>query len=303
MGKKALLNLYETSDRIPFDRGSKIVIISDIHRGDGSYADSLIGNKSIYVAALNYYFKEKYTLIEAGDGDELWKNKCYRDIAYSYKDIFKSLNKFNKDKRLYLIYGNHDGKKSSREFLEKQKKKLRKIGVNFGEDLIYLIDNIKFKEGLVLRYLPMGKEIMVTHGHQLDVMNYEFASISKFLVRHVWRFMEGIAGFKSPTSPANNYKKGGIIDIKLEEWAKENKKLLICGHTHRSRFPSSGEGLYFNDGCCVLPYSISSIEINSGLIALVKWSIAVRDDNSLYIKRNIIGGPERIEEYLKYVED
>lgn len=61
--------------------------------------------------------------------------------------------------------------------------------------------------------------------------------------------------------------------------------------------------MYFNDGCCVLPYSISTIEINSGLIALVKWIIDVRDDNTLYIRRNILGGPERVEEYLKYVEE
>ena len=37
--------------------------------------------------------KNGYTLIEAGDGDELWKNKGFMDIAYNYKGIFKMLNK------------------------------------------------------------------------------------------------------------------------------------------------------------------------------------------------------------------
>lgn len=302
MGVRDLEKVYMNSDRIPFDRESKIVVISDVHRGDGSYADSLIGNKSIYIAALNYYFKENYILIEAGDGDELWKNKSFRDIAYSYKDTFKILNKFNNDKRLFLIYGNHDGKKKSKDFLEKQKRKLKKFDKYFGDDFIYLIDNIKFREGIVLTHDATKKEILITHGHQLDFMNYELASVSKFLVRYVWRFMEGVGGFKAPTSPANNYKKGGNIDEKLEEWSQEHKKCLICGHTHKSRFPRVGEGIYFNDGCCVLPYSISTIEISSGLIALVTWTIGVRTDNTLYIKRNIIGGPERIDDYLKYVE-
>ena len=296
MTPNKLLKLYNISDRIPFDRESKIVVISDVHRGDGSYADSLISNKNIYVAALNYYYKEGYTLIEAGDGDELWKNKCYRDV-------FQILNKFNKHGRLHMLYGNHDGKKASKEYLEKQKRKLHKIDRAFGEDLIYLLDKIKFKESIVLRHEPSKKEIFITHGHQLDFMNYEFAPVSKFLVRHLWRYMEGIAGFKAPTSPANNYKKGGKVDKKLAEWSKEYNKFIICGHTHESRFPKLGKGLYFNDGCCVLPYSISTIEISSGLIALVKWIIDVRDDNTLYIRRNILGGPERVDEYLKYVKE
>lgn len=303
MGEGALSRIIKNGQRIPFDNESKIVVISDMHRGDGSYADSLIGNKNIYTAALNYYFKEKYILIEAGDGDELWKNKCFRDIAYSYKSIFKILNKFNKDKRLFMIYGNHDNKKRSSEFLRKQIIKFKRIDTKFGEDFVYLIENIKFKEGLVLRYLPNNKEILITHGHQLDPMNYEFARVSKFLVRYIWRIMEGVAGFKAPTSPANNYKRGGKIDEKLEEWANRNKRLLICGHTHKSRFPKVGESLYFNDGCCVLPYSISAIEISNGLIALVTWTIGVREDNTLYIKRNIIGGPEPLEEYFKYAEN
>ena len=91
MSNKKLMKVYENAPIIPFDKDSKIVIISDVHRGDGSYSDSLIGNKNIYLAALNYYYRENYTLIEAGDGDELWKNKGFRDIAYNYKSEFKIL--------------------------------------------------------------------------------------------------------------------------------------------------------------------------------------------------------------------
>ena len=38
MTPNKLLKLYNISGRIPFDRESKIVVISDVHRGDGSYA-------------------------------------------------------------------------------------------------------------------------------------------------------------------------------------------------------------------------------------------------------------------------
>ena len=299
MSYKKLLRLYKNSSILPFGREEKIVILSDIHRGDGSYSDSLIGNKNIYLSALNYYYKEGYTLIEAGDGDELWKNKSFIDIAYNHKDIFKVLNKFNNKKRLHLLYGNHDSKKASKDFLLKQKKKLLKIDENFGKDFIYLLDNIIYKESLILKYLPLDKNIFIFHGHQLDFMNYEFSFLSKFLVRHIWEYLEG-TGFKAPTSPANNYKKGGKVDKRLEEWSLKNNLLIICGHTHKSRFPKANEGSYFNDGCCVLPYSISTIEINLGLISLVKWSIEPKEkDNVLYIKRSFLGGPEKLDEYLK----
>ena len=66
---------------IEFNDSSKIVLISDVHRGNGGYADSLRQNRNIYRAALGFYYENGYTLIELGDGDELWKNKDCLDIA------------------------------------------------------------------------------------------------------------------------------------------------------------------------------------------------------------------------------
>lgn len=295
--KDSLIKLYNSCERVKIDGNSKIVIMSDVHRGDGSYSDSFIDNRNVYYAALLYYYKEGYTLVEAGDGDELWKNKSFRDIAYNYKGVFKLMKRFNKEKRLHLLYGNHDEKKSSKEFIDKEVSYLNCMGI--GEDFVKFVKDVEYKEGIVLNYTPLNKDIFITHGHQVDFMNYELCMISKFLVRYFWRFLEGVAGFKAPTSPANNYKKGGVIDDKLEAWAKKNNKFIICGHTHKSRFPKAKEGSYFNDGCCVLPYSISTIEINLGLISLVKWSIEPKEDNVLYIRRTFLGGPEKLDEYLK----
>lgn len=301
MGKKALSDLLAKSDRVEIDDSSKIVIISDVHRGDGTYSDSLISNRNIYFAALRYYFDEGFTLIEAGDGDELWKNKNYIDIAYNYKGVFKMLNKFKMDNRLYMLYGNHDRCKCSKEFISKQIKKLKKVEEGFGSDFITLTENIEYKEGLVLKYMPENKEIFIFHGHQVDFWNYEFAFFSRFLVRYFWRFMEGIGGFKAPTSPASSYKKDGNMNKQLEEWASVNNKCIICGHTHKSRFKKPGEGLYFNDGCCVLPYSMTSIEISNGIISLVKWSTYIREDNSLYIVRNLVSESQKLQDYFNYI--
>ncbi|KFX59010.1 serine/threonine protein phosphatase [Clostridium botulinum] len=302
MNSKFIKRISKDSPVLEFDKNSKIVLISDMHRGDGGNADSLRPNKNIYKAALGYYLKDDFNLIEIGDGDELWKNKNCIDIAYNYDDIFKILNKFNANKRLYLLYGNHDMVKAKPNFIPKQEKLLAQIGYNFGKELVKLYNNIQFHEGLVLRYTPMNKDILVFHGHQVDFMNCELWKISRFLVRYVWRILEGFAGFKVPVSPANNYGKGSKIDEILERTARKEKRMLICGHTHHDVFPEAGKGLYFNDGCCVFPSTITTIEIVNGEIYLIKWSVEVDEKNSLYIKRSIIGGPEKIGKYLDYAK-
>ncbi len=303
MGKRELKNILNNGKTIEVDLNSKLVFISDIHRGDGGSADSLIGNKNIYLAALRYYYREEYTLIEVGDGDELWKNKNCVDIAYNYRDVFSIYNKFNNNDRLYMIYGNHDKMKKTKDFKNFHERKFKRFGENFGEEFLNLINNLEFYNGLVLKFNPSNKKGIVIHGHQLDFMNDELSKFTRFLVRYFWRFLEGVAGFKAPNSPANNYKKGNKIDEKLDRFAKENKILLIAGHTHRARFPKVNEGIYFNDGSCVLPYSITSLEINKGLISLVKWSIEVSKENNLCIRRSFLAGPEKIEAYLKFVDD
>lgn len=300
--KDFIKRISETGKVIEFNQDSKIVIISDCHRGDGGYADSLRQNKNIYKASLGFYLRNGYTLIELGDGDELWKNKNCLDIAYNYKDIFKIMGKFYEDDRLCLVYGNHDIIKANPGFIRKQERSCDKIGYGFGKEMLHLYSKIKFYEGVVLRYAPLNKDILAFHGHQVDFMNCELWKVSRFLVRYVWRFLEGVAGFKAPTSPANNYNKGSKVDVSLEKLAREEKRMLICGHTHNDIFPEVGKGLYFNDGCCVFPSSTTCIEITKGEISLIKWKIEVDEKNSLYIKRSVIGGPEKIEKYLDYAK-
>lgn len=300
--KNFIKRMLKEGKMIPFDNSSKIVFISDVHRGDGGYADSLRQNRNIYKAALGFYYQNGYTLIELGDGDELWKNKDCLDIAYNYKDIFTILYNFHLDNRLYLVFGNHDIVKSNPEFIRNQEKLFDNMGHGFGREMISLYSSINFYEAVVLRYIPLNEDIIAFHGHQVDLINCDMWRVSRFLVRYVWRFMEGVAGFKSPTSPANNYDKGSKIDYILERIARKEKKIIICGHTHNDIFPQPEEGLYFNDGCCVFPSAITCIELTNGEISLVKWEIEVDKYDVLYINRRITGGPEKIQRYLNYLK-
>ena len=62
MSVKELENIYENGFTLDFDDDSKIVFISDVHRGDGTYSDSFLPNRNIYITALKYYLKNDYKL-------------------------------------------------------------------------------------------------------------------------------------------------------------------------------------------------------------------------------------------------
>ena len=49
MSVKELENIYENGFTLDFDDDSKIVFISDVHRGDGTYSDSFLPNRNIYI--------------------------------------------------------------------------------------------------------------------------------------------------------------------------------------------------------------------------------------------------------------
>ncbi|MBU3102789.1 metallophosphoesterase [Clostridium gasigenes] len=303
MSIKKLEYLYNNSKEIKFDNKDKIVFISDVHRGDGTFFDALLSNRNIYKTALGYYFRQGFTYVEVGDGDELWKNKNFKDIAYAYENVFKILNKFKDKNRLYIIYGNHDIIKKRESFYSSQYRSLRKCGSAYGENFLKFIKDIEFYEALTFKYEEVSEKFLVTHGNQGDFMNSTGWIINRFLVRYVWKFLNGIAGFKDPTSLAKSNTKGNKIDRQLKAWAKSNSKMLLCGHTHNSRFPKKNEPPYFNDGCCVLPDSMTSIEIENGEISLIKWSVEAQDTGILWVRRKVIGGPEKIDDYLLWVRN
>jgi len=285
---------FQSAEEIPIDDSSKMILMSDVHRGDGSWADDFSGNENLYFAALTHYYKEQYTYIELGDGDELWKYKNMSDIVPVHKDTFSLLQKFYNEGRVYFIYGNHDMVKSNDHFVQKC---FNRYYDAEEKRHVPLFENVKFREGLVLRYKDSERKILLIHGHQGSILDYTFWGLRRFLVRYVWKKLE-LFGFKDPTSTAKNYHKKDSIEQNLTEWVNQEKHMLIAGHTHRPMFPDAGKPLYFNDGSCVHPRSITGIEIAEGNITLVKWNVKTKDDGTLYIGREVLAGPRDLKEYL-----
>ena len=57
--------------------------------------------------------------------------------------------------------------------------------------------------------------------------------------------------------------------------------------------------MYFNDGSCIHPRCITAIEIEGGCISLVKWSVMTRKDRTMYVEREILEGPAKLEDYFE----
>lgn len=288
---RRLSKTFNCAKYIPFDSSSKIIIMSDCHRGIGNWGDNFARNQNIYFSALSYYYNNGYTYIELGDGDELWENRNYDQIIDNYSNIFWLLSKFNQEQRLYMLYGNHDITKNDSKYMDKV---CSSINNTCDKNNISLFSDIKFYEGLILYNKENKHKIFLTHGHQADIFNDLFWKLSRFLVRYIWRPLE-LIGFKDPTSVAKNYSKRSKIEDNLVSWVEENSQMMIVGHTHKPVFPSEDDPVYFNDGSCVHPRCVTGIEICEGDILLIKWSILANSDRHLYVGRTVLEGPVSLD--------
>ncbi|MDE5630377.1 MAG: metallophosphoesterase family protein, partial [Bacilli bacterium] len=277
---------------IKIDDSTKLVIMSDCHRGAGDNYDNFLKNKNIYLGALRHYFYHGFTYIELGDGDDMWEVKNYEDIIEENISVFKLIKRFHQNNQFIMIYGNHD-------IVKRQPKILKDyfytyFDKNSGEEKELLTD-LQVYESLVLDY--EGRELFLLHGHQVDFFNSSLWRISRFLVRNIWRKLESI-GIKDPTKSAKKYSVSESVEKKLQKWSIDNNKLLIAGHTHRPIMPNIGESLYFNDGSCIHPNGITCLEIENGYISLVKWEYNIDKNRNINIKKTILGSPVSIKLYF-----
>jgi predicted phosphodiesterase len=193
-----------------------------------------------------------------------------------------------------MIYGNHDMIKKDDRFSRQNlccyyDARLKKR--------VPLFENIKVYEGLILRYAETGKDIFLVHGHQVDFLNSKLWKLARFLVHNLWRPLEAL-GVNNPTSAAKNNKKANQVEDRLTKRSQSQNRMVVAGHTHRPVFPDPGSPLYFNDGSCVHPRCISAIEIAEGSITLVKWCVSTTQGGVLFVKREVLAGPEKLAAYL-----
>lgn len=289
--RSRLDSVFKDAFPVPFDDNSKYVFFSDVHRGDNSLSDEFGRNRHIYYHAINHYYQNGFTYVEVGDGDELLEHRSFDFIRNSHVATFEMLKNFYDAGRMYMLYGNHNMQLKNPQFVREN---LYETYDDFNDVYEELFPGITAHEALILTHRQTGQEIFVVHGHQGDLINDQLWFVSCFLIRYVWRFLH-LVGVKYAASPAKNRTKRHRIEKNFNKWNLRHDIIIICGHTHRPKFPSPGEPAYFNTGCCMHPRGITCIELEKSCLSLVRWNMHSRHDGTLFIKRTVITGPKPID--------
>jgi len=289
---------FERVKHITLTPGMKLIVMSDMHRGDGSGADDFAQNSLIYRCALEYYLEKGFTYIELGDAEELWENENFDQIYITHTPVYELLAKFHDpdpEKTRYIkAWGNHDLYWKDNEAIYQS-----------------LFPGIRIHEAVSL-----NDSILMIHGHQADPMcSGPVAAVSQFFVNHFWTEFQHL-GAKDPTRAATNPGLCNEVDVHLHKWATRNNRgitAVIAGHTHRAVFENLSlseihlqtirfktidvepleakrDPRYYNTGSCVHPLSITGLEISFDdkiRYRLIKWHCDA-DRNMLGVKRVVL---------------
>lgn len=280
-----LSHSFDAAPILPLNQSSRYVLFSDCHRGCANSNDNFLKNQHLYFSALWHYYQSGFTYIELGDGDELWENRKMEQIIDVHSNVFWLMEKFSKQKRLYLLYGNHDMEKKRTAYSSCHCSSYFCTDTQQAQPLF---PDMTYYSGIILEDIS-GLRLYLTHGHQADLLNSVFWRLSRFLVRYVWKPLEHI-GVLDPTSAAKNNHRKNLTEKRLSSWAKERHQILITGHTHRPRLEET-DSFYFNTGSCVHPRCITCMEIQNRALTLCKWAVNTRPDRTLYVEREILAGP------------
>lgn len=192
-----------------------------------------------------------------------------------------------------MMYGNHNIYLRNMAYVEKNYytsyNEYREIEYEFLMGMVPI-------EALVLKHTETAQEIFVVHGHQGDFLNDQFWLPTMTSLKYFWRYLHSF-GIRNPASPVKNAFKRHKIERNFKKWISANKQMLICGHTHRFKFPKEDDLPYFNVGCCTYPTIITGIEIADGNIQLIRWKTEPDHQGFLRVNRMVLRGPRPLTDF------
>jgi UDP-2,3-diacylglucosamine pyrophosphatase LpxH len=223
--KKKLSELWVNSEIEVLETvGQKYAIMSDMHIGDGGPADDIAysKNKDTLLRALEHYQKNGFKLILLGDVEELWQFDLDCIVNKYGNDLYAKFREFG-DGRVFRVFGNHDLDWRLRDPIKEKHTETR-----------WAVEALKLKD-------KNGKtSIILVHGHQGSILSEKYSWISRVFVKGIWRPLEPLAVkmglFGHPSATKSQIVKD--YEEILYSWAKKEKVIIICGHSHRAIYAS-----------------------------------------------------------------
>jgi len=209
-----LEKLLATAKPIVLGPSSRVLILSDLHMGNGGRRDEFRRNADLVRSMLQeYYLPEKYSLVLNGDVEELFKFPVER-IGEQWGDIYDLFLRFEQNGFFWKTYGNHDD-----DLFEERNYRLSR----------HLLEAIRFM---------YGDEVMLLfHGHQASILLWETYPIVSRSVRLFVRYIAKPMGIRN-FSTAYNSRRRFAIEKSIYEFSNQAKIVSIIGHTHRPLFES-----------------------------------------------------------------
>ncbi len=220
--KKDIKNALEVSIGI---QNSKIIIFSDFHRGaKDENVDRFQSNQTVYKEALEYYNKNKYSLVLLGDIEEGWGvNNKMKTIFDTYLQIMDIEKQFFIDDRYYRVYGNHDDYWRKKENVDKF--------FNDDPELIKISKKVNVYPCIVLK--DGDKKIILVHGQQGHNFRQSNDDLARFIVHA--KFSLKVKSVKKAIEMRKKIRKQ---EFRILSWADPKDYLVVMGHTHSIYFGS-----------------------------------------------------------------
>ncbi|NTW83928.1 MAG: metallophosphoesterase [Chlorobiaceae bacterium] len=206
--------LLQKANPIELDQSSKVLILSDLHMGNGGRRDEFRRNAQLVRTMLgSYYLPEKYSLVLNGDIEELFKFPL-ESIIEQWGDFYDLFLEFQKNGFFWKTYGNHDA-----DLIEEKNYRLASS----------LVEALKFHYD--------NDTLLLFHGHQASILLWETYPIVSRLVVLFLRYIAKPAGIRN-FAKAYNSRKRFAIEKSIYEFSNQAKIVSIIGHTHRPLFES-----------------------------------------------------------------
>jgi len=217
-----LERLLRKAKSVNLDNSSKVLILSDLHMGNGGRRDEFRRNAQLVRTMLgNYYLPEKYSLVLNGDVEELFKFPL-DSIDTEWGDFYDLFLKFELNGFFWKTYGNHDA-----ELMDEKDYRLASS----------MVESLKFHYG--------NETILILHGHQASVLLWETYPIVSRSVVFFLRYIAKPAGIRN-FSTAYNSRRRFAIEKSIYEFSNQAKIVSIIGHTHRPLFESLSKVDFLN---------------------------------------------------------
>jgi len=221
---KRLSGLWEDNGITVLEtNNNKYAILSDLHFGDGGPADDFRHNVEAMKRLLSHYLENDYRIILLGDIEELWQFDLDMITKEYDEEIYSLFRKFEAD-RIIRVFGNHDQEWASLDDPAMKNPRKHKGA----------------PEALKMKDSNGNIKILLVHGHQGNIESDKNSWSSKFFVRVYKVFEPYLKRLHIGTHPPA-IKSQVTTDYEqvMYAWAKQNKVILICGHSHRAIFAST----------------------------------------------------------------